>query len=56
MMYMNGDNDLEKWMIYDFLEIVNGLNGLNNANIKVVVLLDRINGYYSDNNLGELSD
>lgn len=56
MMYMDGDNDLEKWMIYDFFEIVNELNGLNNTNIKVIILLDRIDGYYSENNLGEPSD
>lgn len=56
MMYMDGDNDLEKWMIYDFLEIVNGLNGLNNTNIKVVVLLDRIADYDDTNFLGETSN
>ncbi|MCX8059404.1 MAG: clostripain-related cysteine peptidase [Spirochaetes bacterium] len=60
MIYLDADNDLEQAGIDDFYEMVNGLNGLNKTNIKVIVLIDRISGYNNGNNiedlLGESSD
>jgi clostripain len=55
MIYLDADNNLEESAIDDFNEMVSGLNGLNNSNINVVVLIDRIDGY-DDNYLGETSD
>ncbi len=55
MIYLDGDNNLEDAAVEDFNEMVSGLNNLNNSNIRVIVLIDRIDGY--DNNyLGESSD
>ena len=56
MIYLDGDNNLEDAAIDDFNEMVAGLNNLNNPNIKVIVLLDRISGYNSTEFLGEVED
>lgn len=56
MIYLDADNNLEPAAIEDFNEMISGLNGLNNSNIKVVVLIDRAEGYDTTSLLGEVSD
>lgn len=56
MIYLDGDNNLEPAAIEDFHEMVSGLNGLVNPNIKVVVLIDRIDGYNDSDYLEEMSN
>lgn len=56
MIYMDADNNLEEAAIGDFYEIINGLNGLNKPNVKVIVLIDRIASYDDTNFLGETSN
>ncbi len=56
MIYLDADNNLESAAIDDFNEMITGLNGLGNANINVIVLIDRIAGYDDSNFLGETSN
>jgi len=44
MIYLDADNNLENEGIKAFFQLLNGLNGLNKPNIKVIVLMDRISG------------
>jgi hypothetical protein len=52
MVYMNGDNDLEKYAVRDFLEMAR-VQG-NNGQVNMVVQFDRRSGY--DNRYGDWTD
>jgi hypothetical protein len=47
MVYMAADNNLEQYAISDLNEM-EGVSGLDNSNVNLIVLVDRISGYSTD--------
>ncbi len=51
MIYSAGDNDLESYLLTDIQEMKDGF--INNQGVELIVIIDRIPGYSSDNRILE---
>jgi clostripain len=53
MIYLDADNDLETYLISDFQEMVDGMaSAANDANMNLIVMIDRISGYSASTAIG----